>query len=122
LAAPSHISVFPSPPPPFPHVLLCHLFTACTKERVAPGRDLDLSPAHQNIPRCALQVLWAGFYSEEFKVLRPSRSLAKPSRSLWLQQCRPGLWCALQNKPAAEFVYSLALYPSDVKAETTGVR
>lgn len=78
-------------------------------------------PAHQDISRYAIQPPWAGFYAEKLRVPRPSGSLASPSRSLWLQDCRPGFWDALQNKPAAEFICRLTLDESDVMFETTGI-
>ena len=118
LAALSHIS--PSPSPPFLHVLLCHLLHALTRGWLLGGTWV-YPPAHQGLSGCTIQLPWAGFYAEELRVPRPSGCLASPSRSLWLQDCRPGLWDALQNKPAAEFIYRLALDPLDVMVEITGI-
>lgn len=117
LSALSHISPYP---PSFLYILLCHLLPALMRGWLLGGTWV-YPPAHQDMSECAVQLPWAGFYAEKLRVPRPGGNLASPSRSLWLQDCRPGLWDALQNKPAAEFIYSLAVDPSDAMVETTGI-
>lgn len=98
----------------FLHVLLCHLLQVALRGSLGfPSSSLGHIRVHFHI-----QLPWAGFYAEKCRVPRSSGSLASPSGSLW----QPELCNALHYKPAAGFMHRPALHPSDVMAETAGLR